>query len=369
MTRVMLMSAGFGDGHRQVANALREACLARGADVYELDAFQQTNRALAGFNEWMYHTITRTAPWLYGWSYDWTQHWGPRSPLWAALALFSRRAYRRMLAEYRPDVVLQLFPDHGPAMVSAAAAGPWLGVVLTDFSVHGHWFHRAADAYFVAHEALAEGASRFAGSVRVIPSGIPVRRQFQHPQPRPAEAGQGPYVLFMTGGRGLFPDLSSVMDTVLTAMPDHRLVVLCGRNERMQRWVAARGEPRVMAVGFIESVAPWLQHATLAFVKAGGVTVSECLASGCPMIFYKPLPGQEADNAEFLQAMGAGLAVRNVEALRSALNRPDFPGEVRRMKERCRQLARPGAADAVVEAALAGLERVRAARLHGKDVL
>ncbi|MCL6517289.1 glycosyltransferase [Alicyclobacillus sp.] len=374
MTRVMLMSAGFGDGHRQVARALREACEAREAQVHELDALEETSASMADFQEGMYHTITRYAPWLYGWSYDWTKRWGPASPLWPMLAVFSGRAYRRAVDAWRPDVVLQLFPDHAPALTrrsgprGGTAPEPWLGVVLTDFSVHGHWFHRRADAYFVADEGLVAEARRFSGRAKVMALGIPVRRQFQLRHPRPDGAGPGPYVLLMTGGRGLFPDLAEVLETVLQFLPDHRVVVLCGRNDRMRRWVEGRGDPRLRAVGFVEQVAPWLQHATLAFVKAGGVSVSECLASACPMVFYKPLPGQEADNARFLQSMGAGWTVADVPALRAALNRIDLVDEVRRMKERCRCLARPDAADAVAEAALAAA-RARTAGHDGRDIV
>ena len=38
--------------------------------------------------------------------------------------------------------------------------------------------------------------------------------------------------------------------------------------------------------------------------KPGGLTTSECLVSGLPMIIINPIPGQEEQNAEFLEKSG-----------------------------------------------------------------
>jgi len=42
----------------------------------------------------------------------------------------------------------------------------------------------------------------------------------------------------------------------------------------------------------------------LMITKPGGVTTSEALAMGLPLLIYHPLPGQEEDNAEFLWKSG-----------------------------------------------------------------
>ena len=42
----------------------------------------------------------------------------------------------------------------------------------------------------------------------------------------------------------------------------------------------------------------------LMVTKAGGVTTSEALAAELPMVLVNPIPGQEEENAAFLQAVG-----------------------------------------------------------------
>jgi processive 1,2-diacylglycerol beta-glucosyltransferase len=49
----------------------------------------------------------------------------------------------------------------------------------------------------------------------------------------------------------------------------------------------------------------------LIITKPGGLTISEALALELPMLLYKPLPGQEQDNAAFLIKAGAALQAKD----------------------------------------------------------
>ena len=45
----------------------------------------------------------------------------------------------------------------------------------------------------------------------------------------------------------------------------------------------------------------------LVVTKPGGLTTSESLASNLPMIIINPIPGQEEDNAKFLEENGIAI--------------------------------------------------------------
>ena len=51
-----------------------------------------------------------------------------------------------------------------------------------------------------------------------------------------------------------------------------------------------------------------MEVATLIVTKPGGMTTSECLAKGVPMVIVNPLPGQEMRNTDFL--LKKGIAIR-----------------------------------------------------------
>lgn len=359
MMKVLLLSAGFGDGHRQVALALREALEERGAMVAEVDCFEQTNKFTARMFQWFFNMSTRYFPVGYGASYKWTQNFKVTHPLWKFLALFSRHAFDRQLQAFEPDVVLQMFPDHASYYIRKHTKRPFLGMVLTDFSVHSRWFHSEVDAYFVPHVRIRADLERYIPPTSVvIDSGIPIRRKFTTPKDALRPPAEQPYVILATGGRGVFPDLPLVIKGVLESLPDVSLYVLCGRNEAMKSVVQrlTSTHPRLHAVGYVENMEEWIYHAEFAIVKPGGITLSECLALYCPMIFYRPPSGQEGDNAVFLEAAGAGKVAANVRELMQVLCDSKFLSEVADMRRTCKRMAKPSAAQTIADYVLAKVE-------------
>jgi processive 1,2-diacylglycerol beta-glucosyltransferase len=79
--------------------------------------------------------------------------------------------------------------------------------------------------------------------------------------------------------------------------------------------------------------------------KPGGLSLSEALAVGRPMVLTRPLPGHEEANARMLERAGAALLARSGNDVRGALDRMlDDPGLRMRMTVPVRALARPEAA-------------------------
>ena len=54
--------------------------------------------------------------------------------------------------------------------------------------------------------------------------------------------------------------------------------------------------------------------------KPGGMTTSESLASGLPMIIINPIPGQEEENAEFLEKKEVGIWLRKNDNITETLH-------------------------------------------------
>lgn len=358
MKRILLLYASFGDGHVQVANAL-EAALRYDSDVnlIRVDCFRATNRLFAAFSEFIYEKLTRWLPALYGLSYTATARLHVDHFLWSFLAFFTRKATWQALEEYEPDLVLQVFPDHAlRKLPENLSKKPQIGVILTDFSVHSRWFHSSVDFYVVPSERLIDEVRKFVNSeIPVLATGIPLRIQFNsHSQLKNADLPRlrsvpRPYVVILTGGRGVFPDLIHVIQTVLHSRLSYDVCVLCGRNDYMRQRVQRvfAQNPRVHAIGYVDSVANWLKWAEFAIVKAGGITVSECLAMGCPMVFYRPLAGQEGHNAKQCEKMGTGFVVKNIRKLEETLQMFEVQG-LSSYRSACQLAGRPDATNAVV---------------------
>ena len=53
--------------------------------------------------------------------------------------------------------------------------------------------------------------------------------------------------------------------------------------------------------------------------KPGGLTTTESLASGLPIIVINPIPGQEEENAEFLEQNGVGIWLKKNDNIKEKL--------------------------------------------------
>lgn len=353
--RVLLLTASYGDGHHQVAAALSGAFGELGVETREFDCIR-SNRGPGASGEWLYAATTRFTPGLYGLSYRITRNLAERHPLWRVLSIPLRSAVTRAIGACQPDVVLQLFPERVLLDVPRSLQTYWTGMVITDYSVHRRWFHRGVQAYFLPDRRMLTETEAFmeAGACGVD-TGIPLRPQFWTDSPADGDAqslrpeADAAYVLIATGGRGLFPDLERTIGLLVERLPGHRVYVMCGKNEQMIRSVERLGEKwqAVGALPFVQDVARWLRRASFALVKSGGLTVSECFATGCPMLMYRPQPGQEADNAAFVARIGAGVVVRRWAEMSAALSMLADAGKREAMSKAAFAASHPDAARSV----------------------
>ena len=91
--------------------------------------------------------------------------------------------------------------------------------------------------------------------------------------------------------------------------------------------------------------------------KAGGLTVSEVLARGVPLLLPTPLAGQEHWNAEYVISAGAGLGYDTAREL--AVAAADLLADPTRraaMSAAARASARPQAAQSIASRVLADIE-------------
>ena len=79
--------------------------------------------------------------------------------------------------------------------------------------------------------------------------------------------------------------------------------------------------------------------------KAGGLTTSEALASNLPMLIYRPIPGQEEGNANYLKQAGVARVAYTMEQFKEEFECLFCgPELLPKMSERCSVIKKPLAA-------------------------
>lgn len=76
----------------------------------------------------------------------------------------------------------------------------------------------------------------------------------------------------------------------------------------------------IKVLPFTNKVPELMNISSLVITKPGGLTTSESLISGLPMLIINPLPGQEEQNAEFLEKNKIGIWLRKNDNIKETLN-------------------------------------------------
>ena len=98
-------------------------------------------------------------------------------------------------------------------------------------------------------------------------------------------------------------------------------VVICGRNDRLAARLRALGHPeaRLRIVGWTDDMATWTRTADIVVTNAGGVTALEAMATGRPLVMYRPIAAHGEANAGLLAAAGIADTCTDPQQLISAV--------------------------------------------------
>jgi processive 1,2-diacylglycerol beta-glucosyltransferase len=356
-TDLAVVFCPVGGGHKAAALATAEAARARGLSVEMIDLFDVAPR-LIGRTYVTAHLGGQTiAPRFYGSAYfAANRRDGAFEPVRRGFDHVVFAGLRKLIRSIEPRAIIAT--HHLPLVVLGRArrrgrlSAPLVGVI-TDYTAHACWAEKGVDAFCVAcplarHELLLHGVRPDIAYM----TGIPVRAAFEAmPSVTPPRPGMPLRVLLTSGGFGVGPMKGIVQS--FAGIPDVELTVVCGNaNGLVARVWAAAGEAHLNArvIGFERDMPARVAESHIVVGKAGGLTVSETMAAGRPMVIVGTVPGNELYNERLVVDGGAGFTAGAgevgplVRAMRSR-------GAIQVMGERARSLVVPEAAQRVVDVA------------------
>lgn len=375
---VFVVHASVGSGHRSAANAIAQAMELVRDDAGEADALgvsvpadldvevidilelgrivfdgDKTASMFTGFTRPVYDLT---------WRYTLTGRL-----LWGGGTVWARVMYPKFVDYVRQKRPRAIVATHIVAANVAVSARMITGqsfpvvCVPTDYEVEGMWPHLHADMFCVANEYMAETLRpRRVPEERILITGIPTRPAFRTTYDRDATREQfglphdkrvvlalagaklpRPYVHFRTSLDQLIPYLHTFQDI--------HLVIVAGSDgdyaRHVRRLVDDYELRNVTVLDYVEEMAALMGASDLVICKSGGLTVTECLCAGVPMILMGRAYGQEKANVRMLTAAGAALHVTTARELIDTLRHVDaHPESTRAMLINASFLRRPNAA-------------------------
>jgi 1,2-diacylglycerol 3-beta-galactosyltransferase len=357
---ILILTTDAGSGHRSAAEALEAAfgqLYGPAARVTVRNPWHHAQApAIWRRYEQLYLEELQQAPALYDLSYALSELPGVSQILNHSVSSLLESTLRPVLEENRSDLIVSVYPllhTAAAACYRDSGARPRLMSVATDLgALHRAWFSAGADLWTVPTTAGRRKAIRCGVDPRqVVTAGMPVHPAFGAPRAPIAtlrrELGWRPdlpALLLLGGGAGVgqIADLAEALDQANLPL---QLAIVAGKNETLaERLRAYRWRGPAHIYGYLP-LFDLMHAADIVATKAGGLTISEALAAGKPLLIHGVPPGQEAGNRRYVERGGAGCWTPDAGALVAQLSRwLSDSAELERATIAARRLGRPNAA-------------------------
>jgi len=365
--RVLIISTSAGTGHVRAGQALEKE-FARDARVQQVvheDALKFTNKLFRDFYSTLYTKLVRTAPNVLGWVYRSSDEPWKGETVRAQLDRLNTRKLVAFIREFAPHItVCTHFMPAGiiSHLMEKGELVTRLAIVVTDFDCHAMWLSRRFHRYFVAlDETKAHLEALGLPPERITVSGIPIDPIFAEPGNRAAlrrAHGLDPRrttLLLSAGALGIGPT-ELVVERLKQLQHKIQCVVICGKNpeieDRVARAVGSEAR-RFVILGYTDRMHELMHLSDLFIGKPGGLTTSEALACGLPIVIFSPIPGQEERNSDHLLEQGAAIKCNELTSMPFKIDALlQDPARLAAMRASARAMGRPHAARTVVKTLL-----------------
>jgi len=327
MIKVVILTAGYGEGHNTAARNLRAALefiAPHDVEVTVLDIFETCYGRLNEYVKKAYLTAINRAPKIWGKIYQLID----KTPM-VQMNLIAlgrvKKELQKILERDQPHVILSTYPVYNYLLDELHAQGTprkhaQITVITDSLTINSIWYRCFSDYFLVANEDSAQVLR----DVKVAPEkirvfGFPVTHQLASLPPAPWRAPDPLKVLFMiNSGKSEAPEVAKR----LAALPNVQLTVTAGRDPALQAAIRKAVEKAARPVeihGWTQQIPQLLASHHLLISKAGGATVQESIASCTPMIITQVVPGQEEGNAQLIVENHCGVLAAGPSAIISAV--------------------------------------------------
>lgn len=349
MKKILILTASTGAGHNQVAKTLEAQLASRGHEVKRVDFIREQSKILEMLVEDGYDVLASKFPETYGRLYNMSnREWIHGRFAKMVVAAEYRRA-KQLVLSYEPDLIIG---THTFAVsvfnrlkVKGHYKGPFISVV-TDFEAHYAYVSKEVDLYITGSDFTNESLmEKGIDQDRIKNLGIPIHPKFYKPSGvvKPADA---PFtVLLMGGSMGLDPMKKAFLN-LLNMDRDMKLYVVCGTNKTLKAELdklveLSNSRLDIEVLGFTDNIHELMELSDVIVTKPGGLTVSESLIKKLPMIVPYFIPGQEAENLDFLTLVNIAVEVRDVKRISKIVTYlMDHPIRLEGMKKEIEYISR-----------------------------
>ena len=319
--RILLMHISKVSGHKSAAQAIEKAAKILEPDtvISNLNVFDYTNPITSAVVNFIYLHIIQRMPFIWRYLYDNQKFIKRTEKTKYAIHRINAPKLKAILDNFHPGVIAcsQAYPCGIIAdLKKMYKLNIPLVAILTDYVPHSYWIYDTVDYYIVPSEDIKRRlAEKGVDPEKIRPLGIPIDPKFNSPLNRQESklklglALDAPVVLIMGGSHGLGP-LKQVIHQLDESKIDFQEIVVTGINKKLFNHLSSNinnFKKTIKIYAYADNIDELMSLSDVIITKPGGVTVSEALTMGLPMLILRPIPGQEDNNTVYLIQHGAAI--------------------------------------------------------------
>ena len=361
MKKVIIFYAAYGGGHLSAARSIKENIETNytNVEVKLVDCMEYVSKYVNKVTTKAYSELAKKAPRTWGRVY-WHSQKGPLAHFSTTSNKVLSLKLNKLLQDFKPDVIISTHPFATQMcgyLKKTEKLDAKLATVMTDYAPHDQWlvFNHYVDYFFVSHEGMKKKLQeKGIPNEKIFATGIPLSNKFllKYDKTQILESfGLSPdkkTVLFFGGGEfGLGKTQTFKIFKSFVECPENiQIVAIAGKNQKMkesfENLVYELGKyDKVKILEYTNKVPELMSISDLVVTKPGGLTTTESLASGLPIVVINPIPGQEEENATYLEENKVAIWIKKDDNVEEILNNLfSNPDKMQEMKIRARLIAK-----------------------------
>jgi processive 1,2-diacylglycerol beta-glucosyltransferase len=373
MMKVLLLSASTGGGHNSAAKALKASLEAEGCACMVVDALKFASPVIDKIIAGGYETSAKYVPKTFGALYKMSSVKSNKDELDAIFRGMMGKKILNLINNTKPDAIVGTHPFPLMALMKYKEENridiPIISV-LTDYTAHPTYIHKNIDAYIVGDEDVSyilmnAGVDKS----KIYPYGIPISRDFFNTDKvddikRDLDLDDR-FTVLLAGGSFGAGNIKDSLIELINSRYDFQIVVITGRDESLKEKLEKlmneiKPQKTVRILGFTKDMPQLLSIGDVLVTKPGGLTTTEAIMKAIPLVIPYYIPGQEAENIDFL--LNNGLALKTFKhyslstIIEILIDNPDRRQEIiDRMKKR----RKPDSSQKTAELVISYIEKNR----------
>ena len=339
MKKVLIFYGSYGGGHLSAARSIKEYIDNHYVDTQTemVDCVEYANKYINKLTVKTYDKLSQKAPWAWKRVYF--------SSDAGFLSKFSNLSNKilaiklaKLINKISPDYIISAHPFSSQMCARLkkknSISAP-VSTVMTDFHIHNQWLvkYEYINSFFVANNQMKNDLIKHGiKEEKIFVTGIPLSEKFLKEYNKEDIFNEYSLdsskfnILFFGSGENHFgkEKTKEVFNILLKNFPDYQLIAVAGRNKEIKSLFdelleQSGNNKNVRVFGFTKQVPEFMSIADVVITKPGGLTSTESLVSGLPIIVLNPIPGQEEQNAKFLEDSGVAVWSKKNEDLEKVI--------------------------------------------------